>query len=336
MATSSRPQKSATTGPQARNLWLAIGDETGSFEDLNSNAFHGVGLILARPQHLQAGIDELIAGKTVSTRMTQAIEGLETYLRTNRIGFDERELRKHHVRIAWKYFQERKLRGTYSLEDSPDDQVLRNLLAAFRWLSGHRQIISTGIGGSGREIFGTFWKGRDPMAALGALYGTTLALLRPFLGDGAQIRFLPGRRSEALNSIIIKRAGQLVASRESDQRDSSCKTGGDRTLLEAAETTFWAMLQPMSHHWPVPQANSARQIAFSAYTEESALVDLLTREDAVAAALIRNHNHVIHNLADLSCSLMSVSHEKNDGVRIKLPAPIGPNVRFFRISEVSQ
>lgn len=152
MATLARPEISSTPRGAA-NIWVAIGDETGPFEDPHSTAFHGAGLLLARPQDLADALNENIAGKTVRHRMGRAIEGLEGRLQA--LGNDKRnELDRHHVREAWPYFIERRLAGRYRLDDAPEDAVLRHLLAAFRWLAGHPRLISIGIYGSGRELFG--------------------------------------------------------------------------------------------------------------------------------------------------------------------------------------
>ena len=325
----------------APNLWLAIGDETGPFDDPNSADFQGAGMVLARPQDFDAALDERIYGKTVRQRMNLAIEGLESRLQA--LGSEkESELAMHHVREVWQYFREQKLHGTFRLDATPQDPVLRHLLAAFQWLAGHPRLISIGICGSGRELFGEFWKGSDSMSALGALYGRALAVAKPFLGPNPRIRVLAGVRKERVDSSAIKRSGQNVkrpaqiVEGQKDDRQSSSITGGNRTLLDAMESEFWNTLGPMEAYWPVPGAAKARHVVFSAFTEPKALRDSLATEDPAASRLISGDSSALGSLADLACSLMAISQNPKGDVRIDLPRPIGPNVRFFTIREIAR
>jgi hypothetical protein len=168
--------------PSTANLWLAIGDETGRFEDPQSSGLHGVGLILARPAALIAALNENLAGKTIRSRMDSPVEGLKDWLLAQGAAKAD-ELRKHHVREAWLYLQDgKRIKGELALDAIHNDPVLTHLLAVFRWLAGHSGIVSLGIHGSGREVMTDFSMGSDPMAAIGALYGRILALVKPFLG----------------------------------------------------------------------------------------------------------------------------------------------------------
>jgi hypothetical protein len=319
------------------NLWLAVGDETGAFSDPQSSSLHGVGLILARPSALAAALNETFNAETIRHRMTRPIEGLSNWLIAK--GPEKsKELTRHHVREAWNYFNDPKqaITGQYALDASHSDPVLTNLLAAFRWLATHQGILSLGIYGTGKEVLTDFWKGSDPMAAIGALYGRTLALVRPFLGPSARIRMYPGRRSEEINAASILRAGQNVpAPLPGMSRQTTSKTGGNRALLEAMESEFWKALSAMGDHLPVPSQPSTRQITFAPYMDRKVLASALDKEDKVAANLIRNEENVLNSLADLACSLMVAGCDTTERkLRIAFPDPIGPNVRFFSVREV--
>ena len=185
-----QPSKSPTTS--GANLWLAIGDETGSFEHPQLSTLHGAGLILARPAALAAALNENLNGRSIRQRMDSPIEGLENWLREQGAKKED-EPHRHHVREAWLYLIERRIKGQYPLDATHSDPVLNNLLAAFRWLAGHPDIISLGIYGTTKEVMTDFWKGSDSMAVLGAIYGRSLALIKPFLGPSPRIRVLPGR-----------------------------------------------------------------------------------------------------------------------------------------------
>jgi hypothetical protein len=317
------------------NLWLAIGDETGSFEDPPSASMHGVGLILARPATLLAALDENLDGRTIRSRMDAPVEGLRSWLLSQ--GAEKAdELTKHHVREAWLYLRSRKeVAGEYSLDATPSDPVLTHLLAAFRWLAGHPGIVSLGIHGSGKEVMTDFSTGSDPMATIGALYGRILALVRPFLGSSPRIRVLPGCRTEETNTASILRAGRDVSGPSSGGRLATSKTGGNRTLLETMERQFWATLATTAGHWPVPSTAAARQIAFAGSMNKTELVSALEREDAQAAKLLSAEESRLNNLADLACSLMAASCDSAvRDLRIRFPDPVGPNVRFFSAREV--
>ena len=317
------------------NLWLAIGDETGKFEDSQSSSLHGVGLILARPATLAAALNESLDGRTIRQRMDAPVAGLEEWLQRNPAKAGE--LGRHHVREAWGYLHdERKVKGEYSLDATPGEPVLANLLSAFRWLAGHPGIVSLGIHGSGREVMGNFATGSDRMAVLGTLYGRTLALVKPFLGASPRIRMLPGRRSEEIDDASIQRADQYVpAPSAGTTRQTTSKTGGNRALLDAMERQFWQTLASMGDQWPVPPSASARQILFAGYMSREALATALEREDQQAANLVRAEEIRLNNLADLACSLMAAScNPGTRDLRIRFPDPIGANVRFFSASEV--
>lgn len=317
------------------NLWLAIGDETGEFKDPQSSSLHGAGLILARPATLVAALNESLDGKTIRSRMDAPVEGLQNWLLAKGPEKVE-ELGRHHVREAWLYLRDNGIAGEYPLDATPSDAVLRNLLAAFRWLAGHPGIVSLGIHGSGKEVMGDFATGSDRMAVLGTLYGQMLALVKPFLGASPRIRMLPGRRSEEIDDASIQRAGQQVpAPFAGTTRQTTSKTGGNRALLDAMERQFWQTLASMGDQWPVPPSASARQILFAGYMSREALVTALEREDQQAANLVRGEENRLNSLADLACSLMAASCDSRvRDLRIRFPDPIGANVRFFSASEV--
>lgn len=343
--------KSPSAAAPAANIWLAIGDETGAFENPLSSGFHGAALILARPAALAAALDEHLNESTIRQRMKRAIGGLENRLRNG--GAEKiKELERHHVREAWDYFKDGGIKGHYRLDEISSDPVLANLLAAFRWLSRHPDIISVGAYGSGSEVLTDFWKGSDPMSALGAVYGRALALVKPFLGPAPRIRVLPGRRSEEIDSAVIRRAGQNVSKPGSStgshsgqnthpdmprkkERQTSSVTGGNRVLLDAMESVFWETLGSMGDYWPVPSSPSARKMVFSPYTEKAGLVAALEFEDKVAARLVNAEEKAFTSLADLACSLMAASCDSTPrDLRIIFPDPVGPNIRFFPASEV--
>ena len=229
-----------------------------------------------------------------------------------------------------------KRQGEYTLDATPSDPVLYHLLAAFRWLAGHPEIISLGIHGTAKEVMTDFWKGSDSMAVLGAIYGRSLALIKPFLGPAPRIRVLPGRRSEATNSPSILRAGQEVPkSSYGTGRQSSSKTGGNRTLLETMESEFWKTLAVMSDQGGANATASTRQITFAGYMDKTEAVAALKREDELAARLVGQEEHRLNSLADLACSLMAASGDTAArDLRLQFPTPIGPNVRFFSVKEV--
>lgn len=319
----------------APNLWLAIGDETGAFDDPRSPLLHGAGLILARPATLVAALNENLNGQSIRRRMDGSVDGLESWL-LSKGSAKAGELKRHHVREAWKYFNEQRIKGHYSLEASHPDPVLTNLLNTFRWLASHEGILSLGIYGSGKDVMTDFWKGSDPMAAIGAMYGRTLALVKPFLGPSAKIRVLPGFRSEELNAAPILRAGQNVpAPFPGYSRQTTNKTGGNRALLEAMESEFWKTLDTMENHGAVPLAPSSRHITFAGYMDKKAAVAALETEDKIAAKLVHGDESRLNNLADLACSLMVASCDSTErDLCIKFSDPIGSNVHFFSVKEV--
>lgn len=319
----------------ASNLWLAIGDETGTFKNPPSPWMHGAGLILARPATLVAALNENLNGQSIRRRMDGPVEGLGNWLRSK--GSEKAgELKRHHVREAWEYFKEQGFKGQLPLDASHSDPVLTNLLNTFRWLAAHEDILSLGIYGSGKDVMNDFWKGSDPMAAIGAMYGRTLALVKPFLGPSAKIRVLPGFRSEEINAPPILRAGQDVpAPFPGYSRQTTNKTGGNRALLEAMESEFWKTLDTFGNRVAVPFSASSRQITFAGYMNKKAAVAALENEDMVAARLVDREEARLNNLADLACSLMVASCDSTvRDLHIQFSEPIGPNVRFLSVKEV--
>ena len=189
------------------NIWIAVGDETGKFNENNPDAknFHGAAMILARQKDLQEALQEkpFSDGKTISERLSNRIEGL-----------DENTKNKHHVLDVWEYLKKHNITGKYDLDNiynSPEFTPLYTLGETFKWLIQQKNLISIGIySKKAADIMQNFTNSNDAAYILGSLYGKMLGLIAPFLGDNATIIAFPGWRREDINSPSIINSGQEI------------------------------------------------------------------------------------------------------------------------------
>ncbi len=158
------------------NIWIAVGDETGKFNENNSDAknFHGAAMILARQKDLQEALQEQLLGKTISERLSNRIEGLD------------KNNTQHHVKDVWEYLKKHNITGKYDLDNisnSPEFTPLYTLGETFKWLIQQKNLISIGIySKKAADIMQNFTNSNDAAYILGSLYGKMLGLIAPFLG----------------------------------------------------------------------------------------------------------------------------------------------------------
>ena len=327
-----QPKQHATPNLSSNNVLLAAGDETGPFEKNTDTDFHGVALVLARAEDWLDIASEKIGGETVRDRFTRPVQGLvqhlaEVYQRDSQRR--EKEVNKHHVLTAFDYFnwQKQLPGGLFDLAATSDDPVLLNLLESMRWLARHPKLLSIGIYGNGGELYQRLYRGDDPMAALGSLYGRLLAVAYPFLGNKPHLRLLLSGRSEIPGSFGVARAGVALPG---SNRQPSHQTGGDRVNISFVQNSFWESLSTLQNDIDLPNGALPRQQALAAHSFPKQFKDQLGQE-----GINSPDTDMMKNLADLACGMMASLDPKSRDKKVcfNFGQQPGPNMRFFSIKD---
>ena len=327
-----RPEKQANHKPASSNVWLVAGDETGRFEKNTDTGFHGVALVLARTGDWHGIVNEELAGQKVQDRFKRPVEGLAEHLGAlyPDAARREKECQKHHVLAAFDYFRWKTelTGGSFDLESTPSDPVLRHLLESMRWLAGHPRLLCVGVYGNGGDLYKRLYRGDDSMAALGALYGRLLAAIYPFLGNKPCVRLLSGGRSETPDSPGVSRVGVALPG---SIRQPSRQTGGDRVNISFLQDSFWESMSALQEDTGLPDGVLQRQQTLSVHSVPREFNDQLRHE-----ALNAPDTEIMKNLADLACGMMASLEDnvRDKKIRFNLGRQPGKNMRFFNIQDI--
>ena len=320
------------------NIWIAVGDETGKFNENNPDAknFHGAAMILARQKDLQEALQEkpFSDGKTISERLSNRIDGL-----------DENTKNKHHVKDVWEYLKKHNITGKYDLDNisnSPEFTPLYTLGETFKWLIQQKNLISIGIySKKAADIMQNFTNSNDAAYILGSLYGKMLGLIAPFLGDNATIIAFPGLRSESVNSPSIKNSGQkidskyIITSELGEQRAGGNITGGNRVSENGVKTAFDDTIKAFNKLNVKTKCNAkilVRRLLNDGYIFDEEVQELTETVKFVTA---KDNAMPLSALADLVCSLMLCAYNDKANTTIKIPKPIGNNIHFWNINDIN-
>ena len=196
-----------------------------------------------------------------------------------------------------------------------------------RWLARHPKLLSIGIYGNGGELYQRLYRGDDPMAALGSLYGHLLAVAYPFLGNKPLLRLLLSGRSEIPGSSGVARAGVALPG---SNRQPSHQTGGDRVNISFVQNSFWESLSTLQNDIDLPNGALPRQQALAAHSFHKQFKDQLGQE-----GINSPDTDMMKNLADLACGMMASLDPKSRDKKVcfNFGQQPGPNMRFFSIKD---
>ena len=194
--------------------WLAVGDETGNWDELNNpGAFLGAALVIGRIEDWQAALNEEIDGQPIRQRL----QGLPRHLPPA-----YHQSRLHHLLDTFKCWETQKLAGEWSLDAPGDDPLRREVFTTLRWLAEHPRLITVGLWFKGAALQRELFRSGDPAVALGRVYGLLAALVLPFLNSSDRLLVNPGLRTEKPNTPAKQRATVVK-----DQQDPDSRTYGD-------------------------------------------------------------------------------------------------------------
>lgn len=187
-------------------IWLAVGDEAGNWDALDSPGTDGgqrlaVALVAAPLEDwLALESEELADGETVADRLRQPLPLPADCLAR------EKPNAAHHVMPALQWLKNQRLGGSWSLDAPPatDEPAAVQLWQHLRWLARHQRFVTLGVQAPLDRVRARYGSD-DPAQALGALYGRLGAWLLPFLGADAELRLSPGTRSEPADSLAVQR-----------------------------------------------------------------------------------------------------------------------------------
>lgn len=318
------------------NIWIAVGDETGKFNENNPDAknFHGAAMILARQKDLQDALQEQLLGKTISERLSNRIDGL-----------DENTKNKHHVLDVWEYLKKHNITGKYDLDNisnSPEFTPLYTLGETFKWLIQQKNLISIGIySKKAADIMQNFTNSNDAAYILGSLYGKMLGLIAPFLGDNATIIAFPGLRREDINSPSIINSGQEIdakyirISESGEQRAGGNVTGGTRVSENGLKTAFDDTIKAFNKLNVKTKCNTEVLVRRISKKKNKKIEESDKKLKSTVNFVCLNYGDQLEALADLVCSLMLCAYNDKANTTIKIPKPIGNNIHFWNINDIN-
>lgn len=319
------------------NIWIAVGDETGKFNENNPDAknFHGAAMILARQKDLQEALQEkpFSDGKTISERLSNRIEGLD------------KNNTQHHVKDVWEYLKKHNITGKYDLDNisnSPEFTPLYTLGETFKWLIQQKNLISIGIySKKAADIMQNFTNSNDAAYILGSLYGKMLGLIAPFLGDNATIIAFPGWRREDINSPSIINSGQEIdakyirISESGEQRAGGNVTGGTRVSENGLKTAFDDTIKEFNKLNVKTKCNTEVLVRRISKKKNKKIEESDKKLKSTVNFVCLNYGDQLEALADLVCSLMLCAYNDKANTTIKIPKPIGNNIHFWNINDIN-
>lgn len=284
-----------------KKIWLAIGDETGSwdYESHPGNRNNrGLALVLGRLDSWQRAFGEQINGLSVEQRMCKPLQNLpESCTKSN----------FHHGKDAFDL----------GVKGVPPD-LLAELQANLGWLAGHPDLITIGFSASYKELHLNFSHSQDASIVLAKAYALLLAYVFPFLHPSDVLLLGFETRSEQPDSIAATRS------------DFTQKLNGKNDRADMDMRGFLSMLRDtligdLNKHWPDGRAWSEQF--------DLAMLTKLVRDPRLNLA--QHNNSAWKGLADLGASLLKVRQEDSDWSR-QFQFTSLPNVRFFSFAELSK
>lgn len=206
------------------NHWLAIGDETGNWDELrNRDAFFGVALVMGRIEDWQGALAETLDGQRIQERLQAP---------PRRLPADHRKSNSHHLFDVFNHWKAQSLTGVWRLEEPGPDPLRQEVFATLRWLAQHPRLITLGLWFTGLDGQRELFLSGDPAVALGRAYGLLIALALPFLESTDHLLVQPGLRSEQANASPMRRAAVGRDQNPADGRSPGDTRGMISVLIE--------------------------------------------------------------------------------------------------------
>lgn len=286
------------------DLWLAVGDETGDWDN-NPNSddnFLGVALVIATVKDWQKALNEKIDNQKISERM-----------------------KKHHVMKVMGNLPT----GDCSL-DKPDEKnpVQIKTFKNLRWLAEHNSLITIGAYAKREFIWNKIHRGNSHAQALGQAYGLLLSLIMPFLNNNDELFFIPSLFSSDSKSLPSEQA-EII---EEQNMQNSLGTQLQQLMKRSQghiETTIVSALHETRKNVENWQGLSINLDGgtFSYFQNK--------HPKAPAQILIQDpKKNPMYNIADMGAALMTLSKNTEKPTHLVDPNKTWQNVNFFKFEEL--
>lgn len=279
-----------------KNIWLAIGDETGDWDyESAKRSKRGLVLIIGRLDVWQKAFNEQINGQTVANRMRQPLQHLPP---------DAKKSTFHHAIDA------------FSLGYMPPElrQELKQNLA---WLAQHPALITLGFDASSSDLYQRLTHSQDASQALAKGYAALLAYVMPFLDKKDVLLLGFEGRSENPDTIAARRSEVF-----GDLNDQERAVMDMRGFLSTLRHT---LVDQLKQHW-AHEADWDKRF-------DLATLSVLVKDKTLNSLcpLSKQPDNAWKGLADLGASLLQV---RNNNLAEHFVFEQNPNVLFLKLPEL--
>ncbi|MDM8557621.1 hypothetical protein [Candidatus Parabeggiatoa sp. HSG14] len=286
------------------DLWLAVGDDTG---DWNDKQFLGASLVIAKISDWKSVLQEDFKNQTIEQRMKEPLKNLPK----------ENPDSVHHLKDALNYFKKQSVRGLWSLdtmvkETTPLARLKNELCLNLGWLAKHPHLITLCTYGNTEWVKKNLHQKEDYAHVLGQAYGLLLALVIPYFKQDDTLLIAPIPRVP------------LDISEDSSKKDDTQQTPPSLKLDNYKKSLFSGLLsrtQQSLHVW---------QRTKMVHYECGTLMDLQKNYFKDSALDI----DVLNRIAEISATLLALSQNKQGEIRLHDPNQSWNNVKFFKFEEL--
>lgn len=286
--------------------WLAVGDETGNWDDLDHpHAFLGVTLVMGRIEDWNEALTEALDHQTITERLQSPPQYLT----------QDRQAKKHHLMDVFRCWQHQNLSGEWSLDAPGADPLRQEIFATLRWLAEHPRLVTLGLWLEHADIWRNLFRSGDPAVALGRAYGLLVGQILPFLNPEDRLLVHPGLRSEPAHLLAEERVSTGKFQANAETRQPGHSRGTVSVLIEEGQGHRDAWATP-------PIANF-----------EAGTLDYL-RQCSPLMKDIWLPNEVLNAVADLGAGLLRLSCQRHTRLCLRHDEA-WRNVVFHALSEVT-
>lgn len=282
------------------DLWLAVGDETGKWDEYNKTSnFLGVALVIAKVSKWQSALSEKINGKSVEQRMLHPLYNLPASAQKSHY---------HHVRDALLYWQnsQTSLHGEWTLKKPAQNPLQQELFANLRWLAEHRDLITLCGYSQGEFVWKILHRdAKDPALALSQVYALLASLVLPFLKKQDRLLILPASR------------------REKPQIEARARAEHDSDNTRVTLTYLYQEINRILDTWQIQKPR------FDVGTFNHLQNKYFKNNYVKEQPFLKNQDKAMVNIADMGAALTTLTKNPKGNIRLAYPQNTWQNVKFF-------
>jgi hypothetical protein len=287
------------------DLWLAVGDETGDWDNdsQSEDNFLGVALVIATVKDWQKALNEKIDNQKISERM-----------------------KKHHVMEVMVKLPT----GDCSLDKPNKNKPVQiKTFKNLRWLAEHNSLITIGAYAKRELIWNQIHLGRSHAQALGQAYGLLLSLIIPFLNNNDELFFIPSLFSSDPKSLPNKQAEIIEEQNTQNSVGTQLKQEKSQRPHGHIETTIVSALHETRknvENWQGLSINLDGGTFSYFQNKHPNAPDQILKQKA--------KNNPMYNIADMGAALMTLSKNTEKPTHLVDPNKTWKNVNFFKFEEL--